>query len=233
MAAVPSSNTQTGRHFDPTQYNESDMSKRNGKYAPTDYQASVEGRNFIKQHEKDLPDGKLSYQNIWEGASSGTISGNGKVIQLNEKQKAAFEKLAADDFALFNRLSTNNQMSTTDIENGIKDPRKLHGSNASEDGHWSDPVGSTTGPESKKTLGNYFGEQFGEDWDRVSLKTVGQIANNGRYYDDEKKDWVKVDDPEVIAAATWLNRNGGEVDKGGANSLGWISRNEFDNWNDV
>jgi len=233
---MPTSTTNTastGRKFDPTKYNESDMSKHNGKYASTDYQAALEVRKFMKDNEKILPDGKLSYQNIWEGASSGKIGANGKSIDLTEKQKAAFEKFAANDFALFNRLSDGNQLSIPNIEDGIRNSRKLHGSQASDKGHWKDPVGSTTGADAKKTLADYFGKQFGEDWSEVSTKTIEQIANNGRYYDQDKKNWVKVDDPKVIEAAVWLNRNSGEVDKGGGNSLGWISRSEFDNWNKV
>lgn len=238
MALTPASTT-SGPKFDPTQFNESDMSKRNGKFVATDYQAALEARNFIKQHEKDLPGGKLTYQNIWEGASSGAMGANGKSIELTDKQKAAFEKLAADDFALFNRMDAgstgkkDNSLTISEIQDSIKDPKKLHGSQASKDGHWTDPTGSTTGPQAKETLSNYFKEQFGDDWKDVSLKTIAQLANNGRYYDQAKKDWVDVDDPKVIQAAAWLHRNSGEVDKGGMNSLGLISREEFDNWNKV
>jgi hypothetical protein len=233
LATVTANAAGAHRKFDPTQYNESEMSKQNGKYSASDYQAALEARKFMKDNEKNLPDGKLNYQNIWEGASSGNVGGNGKVLNLTEKQKAAFEKLAADDFALFHRLSENNQLSIPSIEKGIKDPKALHGSRKPENDDYTDPTKGLNGPDSKKALSSYFNQQFGDDWKQVSTRNISQIANNGRYYDDEKKNWVTVDDPKVVDAAVWLVNNSGEVDKGGANSLGWISRSEFDNWNDV
>lgn len=209
------------------------------RYRLTDYDAAREIDDFMKKNGKDLPYGRLNYQNIWEGADSGTVGGNGKVIDLTERQHAAFKKFAEDDFALYSRLrdeDPNDPEGALDPEKfrkNMKDSTRLHGSNKSDDGHWKDPIGSMTGPDSQKTLSKYFNEQFGNDWQDVSLKTVAQMANNGRYYDQEKKSWVTVDDPEVTRAAAWLYRNSGEVETEGMNGLGRISRNEFDNWNKV
>ncbi|WP_151634410.1 hypothetical protein [Noviherbaspirillum aerium] len=209
------------------------------KYRLTDYDAAREVDSFMKKNREDLQNGRLSYQNIWEGADSGTVGGNGKVIDLTEKQHAAFKKFADNDFALYGRLKNKDPddpegaLDPERFRKNMRDSSKLHGSNESDEGHWKDPIGSTTGPDSQKALSKYFNEQFGEDWKDVSLKTVEQMANNGRYYDQEKKNWVEVDDPEVTRAAAWLHRNSGEVETEGMNGLGRISRSEFDNWNKV
>lgn len=218
----------------PNAPDEPEPNKTPGSKRPiTDYQAARTIGAFIQNNKNDLD--KLTYQNVWEGASSGTIGANGKIIKLTEDEKAAFGKLVGDDFALYNRLSVDNDgkhLTNDDIAKGIRTTSRLHGSNASPNGYWKDPIGSTTGEYAKDTLGKFFAKQFGDDWTLTNLRTVKQMADNGRFFDDKTHAWIKVD-PEVSKAAAWLHRNSGVVENGGANSLGWISRSEFDAWNKV
>lgn len=221
MAIPPNS-----RHnFDPNVFNESNMRMTEGKYSATDYQATLELRKFIKDNSSD---GFVSKDHIKQGVANGTVNIGGKDVSLNEKQKAAFAKLAADDYSLYNRLDAGTKgvktydglVGVVDANDAIRDSAKLHGDAKSKDGYWTNAA--TTMPESKakETLLDLFGDNRSDD-SQVSLDWLRGWANNPKGYKDIN--------PDHAHAAIVLLAHLDEVNqKGGDPNM--ITKGEIRNW---
>lgn len=221
MAIPPNS-----RHnFDPNVFNESNMRKTDGKYSATDYQATLELRKFIKDNSSD---GFISKDHIKHGVEKGTVNIGGKDVSLNEKQKAAFAKLAADDYSLFNRLDAGTKevrsydgfVGVVDCNDAIQDSAKLHGSDKSKKGYWTDAAKTMSEGKAKEILLDLFGDDRTDD-SQVSLEWVRGWANNPAAYTDI--------DPERAHAAIVLLSHLDEVNqKGGDPKM--ITKGELRNW---
>lgn len=221
MAIDPSSR----RNFDPEVFNESNMRKTDGKYSATDYQATLELRKFIKDNSSD---GFVSKEHIEQGVEKGVVNIGGKDVSLNEKQKAAFAKLAADDYSLYNRLDAgtkgvkfyDGKVGVLDAHGAIEDPAKLHGTDKSKKGYWTDASETMSKSKSKETLLDLFGDQKSDD-SQVSLEWLRGWANNPAAHTNIN--------PDHAHAAIVLLAHLDEVNqKGGDPNM--ITKGEIRNW---
>lgn len=228
-------------NFDPNSYEPPPMSTKDGEYTPSDYQAAQALRKFIKDNS---PDGFINASHIRTAYENGRVDFNGRVITLNKQEQAAFDKLAENEAALWNRLDggTNGThdgvIGVLDINDAITKTRRLHGSATSDKGYWSDPTGSMTAAEAKTTLDGLLKERFGENWTSISQSTLQQIADKETYFDHSSTQahhlkYRYVDGHQYAVAAAVLLKHWGKIQEGGNNSVGVLSRDEFENLSKV
>lgn len=214
-------------NFDPNSYEAPEFRKdKDGNYDPTTYQTATGLRKFM--HEKNLP--FISKDQANEAVEKGTITVDGKVITLNDKEKVMFGKLSD---GLFDRLDAGTTdthdgwLGIKDINDSVKQSWKLHGTEKSKEGYWTDPRSNSkmTLDEAKQIGGDLLKSGVASTWKREHLDNM---INQQKYgvLEDNKLVMKYIDDPRVLEALHVLRNNWDDVD---VNKDG-LSNSEINAW---
>lgn len=227
MGAVNSSQSYK---FRPDDYSTPDVKPgKDGKYHLTDYQAALTIRSWM--HKNMMP-GEMMDSKMTNEALHGSITVNGKSIQLNQQERAAFNKLTKDNAALFYRLDSGEngthdlRFGTWDIDAAIRNGR-LHGSaKSSPEGHWRNRNDDVPPAQAGKELDDFFSGKMGSNW-VLTKEDLRRLASAHLFFDKDSKTYKPIDNPEVVRAAGVLLDNWGEIQIGEGNSVGTLSREEL------
>lgn len=220
MAISPPGKT---RNFDPNSFEVPEYRKdKDGKHDPTTYQAALGLRKFM--HDNNL---SFITRDQVNSATNGSFTADGKEISLSDQDKAMFNRLKTQ--GLFNRLdagTTNSQdgvIGIQDINDAISKSWKLHGSEASNSGHWKDPSQSGMSKAEAKEILNAAKDQHGFHY--LTRGSIDELINNQSH---RTKDGSTVDaDPRLIAALYMLGKDFDGVNTDGNH---YLDREELEAW---
>ncbi len=236
------SNQQKKYNFDPTNYVTPEYKKKNGEYQLTDYQAAITVRNWMHANMPGgmINGGMLSQLAKLDKLGSGAHTVDGKTYNFTEQEKAAFRKFNEDGATLFRRLDSGEngthdfQMGEWDIDAAIKNGR-LHGTTQhSAQGYWRNRNEDMPPAQAAEVLDDYLTEKVGNGW-TVKEKDLRLIGDSHGMYLNTKngREFVMIDDPEVIRAAGVVHDNWSKMQIGEGNSVGTLSQKELNKLLDV
>lgn len=223
-------------NFDPTNYVTPEYKKKNGEYQLTDYQAAITVRNWM---HANMPGRMINREMLSELAKleksgSGAHTVNGKTYNFTEQEKAAFRKFDDNGATLFRRLDSGEngthdfQMGEWDIDAAIRNGR-LHGAaQHSEEGYWRNRNKDMPPAQAAEVLDDYLTGKLGDGWTvkENDLRLVGN--SHGMYVNTNNgREFVMIDDPEVIRAAGVALDNWSKLQVGEGNSVGILSQAEL------
>lgn len=212
------------RNYDPNNFEDPQFRKdKEGKFDPTTYQTARGMKAFMKEHGMPF----LSGEQVWEAVNKGTVTHNGKTIELNDKQKTMFGKLSG---GLFERLDagTNNThdnwVGVKDIDDAVKQSWKLHGTETSKEGYWTDPMSKSRmkGADATKIATDWM---KGQGFQSLDLKEIDAILNSQKYAKDNAP--KNIDDPRLLEALYLLRNNFNVIDSSKNNAL---EMSEINGW---
>lgn len=159
-----------------------------GNLNPTDYQAAMALRNFMKRNNEPF----ITREHLSEANSKGTVTFGDRVIQVNAQDSAMFAKLQG---GLFNRLDAGTNgthdgvVGVEDINDAIRNSLSLHGNQV---GHWTSPAesASTTKQQGKERLLALLEDNkgsFNSNDKQFKLEEVHYAINDHKVFDKTKE----------------------------------------------
>lgn len=199
-----------------------------GHLPSTDYQAAQKLKSFLNEYMPRASTGDID----WAIRQGNLTLKNGETVELDKSTKAAFEKLAAENYSLFNRLDAgttgerDQRVTTENIDDAVKSSWKLHVTgrrNRAKD------TGLIRASQCRKAKLKAFLTSYFKEKGTLQVSVLQGIVSR-RFESNHEPD---INDPKIVQAAAVLLADLDNANKGGMKlerDEDWVNLEEIEAW---